>query len=114
MDNFKSFLVQEIGGNLWESGDKKRIYFSKDAVLKMAGYKVTVYGTGNISSASFRGEKISNSEGTRAVSSVSGLKFFYDLVNKKFNQSNFEESDVFGLFIEAIEEKYKQKKIDDK
>lgn len=47
-----------MGGKRWEGGPHRRIYLP----LALSGLKISRYGTGNISSASLDGEKISNAK----------------------------------------------------
>lgn len=56
----KPAIVRDLearGGKLWEAYGKRRMYFDPATLL---GLRVTRYGTGNISSATRHGEKISN------------------------------------------------------
>lgn len=62
----------ELGGNLWEGGEHRRIYL--DNWLELAGVEVNRYKTGNISSARFRGEKISNTK----AAELNNVKVFWD------------------------------------
>ena len=76
-------VLTEAGGNLWEKNGKRRIYFSASTVM---GLDVNRYGTGNISGADIKGERISNSEARR----IMDCKFFYDVIDGKFYSSNTE------------------------
>lgn len=71
MNNIENKLI-ELGGNLWEGGSHRRVYLNN--WLELAGFEITRYKTGNISSASLGGEKISNAK----ASELGGVKCFWD------------------------------------
>lgn len=71
--------LKAIGGKLWEKAGMSRVYF--DAAEWM-GIKINRYNTGNIASAYVNGEKISNSEARRMISSVE--KVWFDNEDGKF------------------------------
>ena len=62
----------DLGGNLWESGNHRRIYLNN--WLELAGVNVSRYQTGNISSASINGKKISNAK----AAELDNVKAFWD------------------------------------
>ena len=72
MSNAIESKLVEMGGKLWEQGDKRRIYLNN--WLELAGVSVSRYGTGNISSASVNGKKLSNAK----AGELSGVKVFWD------------------------------------
>ena len=74
--------LTEKGGKLWEKGSMKRIYFNASAW----GLEVNHYNTGNISSATINGERISNSEAARCEN----VKIWYDLQDGKFYTKNMD------------------------
>lgn len=71
---WKEYRIEKIA-NIWEKYGKKRAYFNFESLI---GLNLNYYGTGNISSASLNGEKISNSEARRLVSKYNYSKCFYD------------------------------------
>lgn len=71
-DQYIEALIS-VGGSPWTKGDHYRIYFDDPAGL--AGLELTRYNTGNISSAAWRGEGISNSQGSSISASVEKLWF---------------------------------------
>lgn len=73
--------LTENGGKLWEKNEMKRIYFNAGTVLSL---DINYYNTGNVSSATLDGIKISNCEAKRCLD----LKFWYDLVDGKFHWKN--------------------------
>lgn len=66
-------------GKRWTKNDMDRIYFDAKFVLEIMGYTWNNYKTGNISSAYFKGEKISNSKMYKVINDISYHKYFYDL-----------------------------------
>lgn len=60
------------GGSRWQKNGMDRIYFNASQL----GLDYTCYKTGNISSATFNGERISNSEANRMYCS----KTYYNVV----------------------------------
>lgn len=70
---FTTEAMVAIGGNRWQRGDKDRVYLNDWATL--AGLSVTRYGTGNISSASWQGEPISNSQAGKLLGSIDTVWF---------------------------------------
>lgn len=53
--------LEDAGFKRWQKGDYDRLYIN----AKELGLECDYYKTGNISSATFRGERISNSQGYR-------------------------------------------------
>ncbi len=64
-------------GNRWQKYDKDRVYFDVEDVLHWLGYRWSYYNTGNVSSASLNGEKISNYSFNRTYASIE--KVWYDV-----------------------------------
>jgi hypothetical protein len=62
-----------LGGQSWTKGDNYRIYFNDPATW--AGLELEHYNTGNISSAAWRGEDISNAQGALISGAVEKLWF---------------------------------------
>lgn len=77
-----------LGGNLWEKGSMRRVYFNN--VPAMIGLSYSTYNTGNISSASLNGTRISNSECGRILRSIG--KIYWDLDTGKIHGSYTEQS----------------------
>ena len=74
----------ELGGNEWQKNDYHRVYFNAATIAKLSGYKWDTYNTGNISSASLDGEKISNSEMNRVLNRLQFGKYWYDVPTAQF------------------------------
>lgn len=76
------------GGKLWEKGGKHRVYFDTGLMLGRVGLDVESYKTGNIASARFQGERISNSKAKRMINAYRWAKLYYDLDRSKFYTSD--------------------------
>jgi len=65
-------------GNLWEKGTMARVYFNGDSFLtalkEEMGLEYTTYKTGNMSSATLDGVKISNSQAKKMIP----FKIYFD------------------------------------
>lgn len=81
-EEIKKVLV-ELGGKVWEKNGKNRVYFNQELILKAMGLKYTTYNTGNISSASLRGETISHAECGRILSNIDSA--YYDFEDGLFH-----------------------------
>lgn len=80
-----------IGGRLWERNGMRRVYFNNWADL--AGLEVTLYNTGNISSASYKGDGISNSQAYKLGGCID--KVWFDAADGKLHcRFGFSESRV--------------------
>lgn len=77
--NFVRFLVNERDGNFWKGGDKARVYIN--GLDELAGVEVSRYGTGNISHATYKGQKISNGQARRMLNSEIPAKLYLDCVD---------------------------------
>ena len=78
MENLEK--LEKLGFNRWQKGTMDRMYINACDL----GLTCTYYKTGNISSAEFDGEQISNSEGYRMKSA----KTYIDLKNFKVISDN--------------------------
>lgn len=84
-------VLESNGGKLWEKGEMRRVYFDYGVILSHAGLDTGHYNTGNISSATLKGEKISNSEAKRIIGAFVSCKFWYDV-----NDGSFYHKDIYG------------------
>jgi hypothetical protein len=82
-------LIEDDSHNLWEKYNKKRLYLD---FAKIINLQVDRYNTGNISSASLEGEKISNS---KAYKYIQG-KAFIDLLSNTL-QCKYMHSEIVEL-----------------
>ena len=81
----KTYTVEQltkIGGQLWEQGNMRRVYFN--SLAERIGFEYTTYNTGNISSATLNGDRISNSQGRSLYWLTKTLKIWYDLTTGQF------------------------------
>jgi hypothetical protein len=62
-----------IGGNRWQRNGMDRVYFNNWAEL--AGIETTRYNTGNISTASYQGYGVSNSQAYKLLGSIDKVWF---------------------------------------
>ena len=60
--------LESMGAKRWTKGDKDRLYL-KNAGAKIMGLDVDTYKSGNISSATRNGERISNSQAKKIIDS---------------------------------------------
>lgn len=94
----------EFGGRLWQSYGKNRIYFNGKLIAERGGLEWSTYNTGNISSASVDGDRISNSECRRIFWALENdVKIWYDLdaggFQTKGETSNGYARDMIAEFI---------------
>lgn len=80
----------KILGNYWQTSDgsKRRIYFND--LAQYIGLDCGFYGTGNVSSATLNGEKISNTKATAMLSQFNSGKLWFDLSDDKFHALGIE------------------------
>lgn len=62
-----------IGGNRWQRGDKDRVYLNDWTAF--AGLEFRTYNTGNIASASYQGDGISNSQAHKLLGCIDKVWF---------------------------------------
>ncbi|MFF0629783.1 hypothetical protein [Streptomyces sp. NPDC004296] len=70
-----------IGGNRWQRNGMDRVYFNNWAEL--AGIETSRYNTGNISSATYQGEGISNSQAYKLLGCID--KVWFDAADGKLH-----------------------------
>lgn len=70
---FSVDTMTAIGGNRWQRGDKDRVYINNWA--EFAGIETSHYNTGNIASACYQGEGISNSQAYKLLGSIDKVWF---------------------------------------
>lgn len=83
------------GGNRWEKAGHRRLYFNN--LEDLYGLELDHYGTGNISSATLNGEKISNNSARELVFELRSGKLWYDL-----NKGTFDSRGLRTNLTEAI------------
>lgn len=102
MSNITIETLISIGGNEWISGDHHRIYFNDLATLY--GLEFATYNTGNISSATLNGEKISNSKARKLSTTLDFGKLWFDVTKGEFASRNL-PSDIASAIIDTINNK---------
>lgn len=75
--------LKSIGGSEWIKEDKHRVYFND--LAGFFGLSCNRYNTGNISSATLDGEKISNSRASEISGALGGSKVWYDVKDGQFH-----------------------------
>ena len=87
-------------GKEWQKGGHHRVYFDNGSYFY--GVRTERYGSGNISSATLDGKKISNSEAKRILSKFAYSKLWFDLNDQKFRTSGELSSEMFKKTISRI------------
>ena len=77
--------IKELG-NEWQKGGHHRVYFNDLGTLY--GIETGRYNTGNISSATLDGEKISNSQAKRLLQKLFYVKVWFDLTDGQFHHKD--------------------------
>jgi len=98
-------LTEKAHGNRWTKNGNDRIYIDPRNALNEL--ETTRYNTGNISSATLNGERISNSEAKRLVGAALSTKLWYDLNDEKFHWyevTNKEFAKLFDAYIKSLVE----------
>jgi len=87
-------------GHRWTKYDFDRFYFNPKELKIM---KLSYYNTGNIFSASYNGESVSNSFARRVVNDLEG-KFYLDIVTGKLYgpKGNYFNDDIMQKVDEAL------------
>ncbi|MEJ2043682.1 MAG: hypothetical protein P8X74_03700 [Reinekea sp.] len=88
--NMAEITVENLikaGGNEWKSdAGHHRIYFNNNA--ERVGLSCSFYKTGNVSTAIYCGEKISNSKAGKILSELSFVKVWFDVNENEFKSKN--------------------------
>ena len=83
-------------GSRWTKGQMDRIYFNN--LAELYGVQTTRYNTGNISSATLDGERISNSQAGRICGRLALAKVWYDISTTKFHGKDIGQDD-FAIIV---------------
>lgn len=92
----------ELGGNRWQKGGHDRIYLDSKTLAEAIGLEAETYKTGNICSATLKGEKISNSEAGRIYGALGGANLYYDCSKDKFFWRTPINEEYIQMAIEAL------------
>lgn len=87
--------LKKIGGKEWQKGDHHRIYFNN--LTGWYGLETTHYNTGNISSATLDGERISNGRARKIEGRLSYGKLYYNVKDGKFYYNGLDRDDFDTL-----------------
>jgi len=87
-------------GSEWNRDNKHRIYFDLRALY---GLRTEHYKTGNISSATLRGEPISNGRARDLGTTLDFAKVFYDINTDEFGAGGHTSDEMFDAIVEEIE-----------
>ena len=98
-------ILKELG-NEWQKGEKRRIYFNSLGMFY--GIETGRYNSGNISSATLNGERISNSEAKRILGRLLDCKVWYDVTDGKFWKSTPKGDNTAVQMCDVIIERIKQ------
>jgi hypothetical protein len=71
-------VLLAAGANHWNSPDGSKCRFYLNELSEAAGLQLSFYRTGNICSASWRGERVSNGEGGKRQGDLNGFKAYID------------------------------------
>jgi hypothetical protein len=105
--NEKIEKLEKLGGKFWEGGSHKRVYFNADSILRNSGLEVNRYESGNISSATYKGKKISNSWAKEIINKIQYGKLYYDInTDKIMHAGNFRDisEEIINDFLKKIRE----------
>ena len=92
--------LEAAGGNLWEKGAMRRVYFNNLPAL--IGLELDKYKSGSIASAKLNGETVSNAEAGRIIEGLG--KVWFDMNDGEFHYSvpGYVRSDYRGYGQRAI------------
>lgn len=90
----------EAGGSEWQKHGHHRIYFN--GLTKWYGLETEHYGTGNVSSATLDGERISNSGARTILGDLSYAKIWYDVNTGKFHGKGYDIDRYFDTIVDRI------------
>lgn len=95
-----------IGGHRWTKAGHDRVYLN-DAVEHFGGLSLGRYNTGNICSATWQGEHVSNTEGGRLLGAVDTV--WFDVADNKLHgrfgysqPRSCSQQDVFDAIIAGV------------
>ena len=71
-----------MGGRRWTKGGHDRVYIPVALSCDMIGLRVSRYGSGNVSSATLNGDRISNTMTREMLTDLDGI--YYDVAADKF------------------------------
>lgn len=96
--------LMAMGAKRWQKAGYDRLYLNM-AGRKLAKLEISRYNTGNISSAFFKGEVISNSSAGRILGSLD--KAFIDLTTGKLVYTNYGQRDEIEEVMDELKNNLK-------
>ena len=89
-----------VGGSRWTKAGKDRVYFNSWRTF--IDLELSYYNSGNIASATLKGEHISNSKAAKLLGGIE--KVWYDVSDGKFHGSSWGgfNDDLFAEVVDAI------------
>lgn len=89
-------------GSEWQKGENHRVYFND--LPQWYGLKAIRYNSGNIQSATFDGEVISNSQAKEIDWKFAGCKVWFDFTDGEFHSQGNIKPGAFNKIIRNIQE----------
>ncbi len=74
-------------GSEWQKNGYHRIYFNE--LTELFGLSCRYYNTGNISSATLDGERITNCRAAEIASALANSKLWFDMEDQKFHSKMY-------------------------
>lgn len=96
-------LLIAAGGNLWEKGDYRRVYFPERLLATLLGYQIETYRSGGVASATRDGSKVSNATMNRVLDDLRKARFHYDLVRGTYSWYDTISRATAEALIEALD-----------
>ena len=93
----------ESHGNLWEKEGMKRLYFNSAFLAELLDFSFSRYGTGNISGASLKGAKLSNTKARKLLTQLDTGKCWY-----AYHDDSFHTKYIDGAVSVELIEKLRQ------
>ena len=87
-------------GSEWQKGNQHRVYFNNLGYYY--GIRTERYNSGNVSSAELDGERISNSQAKRLLSTLAYSKLWFDVADQKFRGNGELSDEMFSKIVAAI------------
>lgn len=81
----------ELGGSLWSVPGKRRVYINN--VAKWIGVELNYYKTGNISSAKYHGETVSNGFASKHFGQLQFAKLWFDCGTGVYHSTGIDPDD---------------------
>lgn len=102
MDENRIRQLEQIGGSRWQKGEHDRVYIN--SLGQWYGIDTSRYGTGNISSATLDGERISNGQAKKLLGYLAYAKLWWDVKAERWSVKtlDYEMEQVSKMVREVI------------